>query len=90
MLDTITKSAMDAVQTSKKIAIDTLVKHEDLNKTLHGFVDAQTEYTKKAYDATIEASQNLYKTFTNYSFYTDMVKTAQEQAKTIFNTGKKK
>jgi hypothetical protein len=64
-------AAIDTIQSTKKIAIDTFVKHEGLSDTLNKFVDTQTEYTKQAIDASVEAGTNMYKTLTDKTFYTD-------------------
>jgi hypothetical protein len=84
MIKTMLDTAIDAVQTSKKIFVDTFVKHEGLATSLNTFVDAQTEYTKKAVETTINAGNDLYKTVTDKSFYRDLSKSAQESVKTIF------
>lgn len=89
MFDTLTKTAIDAVQTTKKIAIDTFVKHEGLAKSFHEFVDAQTEYTKKAVDAGISAGTNVYNAVTDKSFYTETAKSVQETVQSVFHTHKK-
>ena len=89
MLTTLVNNTVDAIQTSKKIFVDTFVKHEGLAKTMTEFVDAQTEYTKKAIDVGFTTGSNMYKTLSDKSFYTDTLKTMQESAQTIFNTQKK-
>lgn len=78
ILDFTFNTAIDSVQTSKKIFVDTFVKHEALAKSLNEFVDTQTEYTKKAVDATVNAGKNVYTTVTDSTFYTDSLKTVQE------------
>lgn len=90
MLATLINNTVDAVQTSKKIFVDTFVKHEGLAKNMNDFVDAQTEYTKKAIDVGFTTASNMHKTITDKSFYTDTIKSVQETAQTIFNTQKKK
>jgi hypothetical protein len=75
MLATLVNNTVDAIQTSKKIFVDTFVKHEGLAKTMNEFVDAQTEYTKKAIDVGFTTASNMHKTVTDKSFYTDMFKT---------------
>lgn len=89
MLATLINNTVDAIQTSKKIFVDTFVKHEGLAKTMTEFVDAQTEYTKKAIDVGFTTSSNMYKTLSDKSFYADTMKTMQESAQSIFNTQKK-
>jgi hypothetical protein len=46
---------IDTVQTAKKTAVKVMVPNEVVAKSLNGFVDAQTEYTKEAYKATTSA-----------------------------------
>ena len=41
-------AAIDAVQNGKKTFVNTFVQHEAIAKALNSFVDAQSEYTKKA------------------------------------------
>jgi hypothetical protein len=74
MIDT----AIETVQTSKKIFVDTVVKHEGLASSLNKFVDTQTAYTKKAVEGALDAGHDFYKVVSNKDFYTDLVKTAQE------------
>jgi hypothetical protein len=90
MIKLLVDNTVDAIQTSKKIFVDTFVKHEGLAKTMTEFVDAQTEYTKKAIDVGFTTASNMHKTVTDKSFYTDTIKSVQESAQTIFNTQKKK
>ena len=87
MINTYINTAVDAIQTSKKMFVDTFVKHEGLAKTLNEFVDTQTDYTKQAIDASVKAGTNVYNTITDKAFYTEALKTAQD-AVTQF-TGKK-
>ncbi len=75
MLATVVNNTVDAIQTSKKIFVDTFVKHEGLAKTMNEFVDAQTEYTKKAIDVGFTTASNMHKIISDKSFYTDMFKT---------------
>jgi hypothetical protein len=90
MLTTLVNNTVDAIQTSKKIFVDTFVKHEGLAKIMHEFVDAQNEYTKKAIEVGFTTASNMHKTVTDKSFYTETAKSMQESAKAIFNTQKKK
>lgn len=89
MFDIFAKTAVDSIQSAKKIAVDTFVKHEGLAKSLNEFVDTQTEYTKQAIDASIKAGTNVYNAITDKSFYTDTVKAAQEAVQSFVNTQKK-
>jgi hypothetical protein len=90
MLSTLVNNTVDAIQTSKKIFVDTFVKHEGLAKIMHEFVDAQNEYTKKAVDVGFTTASNIHKIVTDKSFYTETAKSMQETAQSIFNTRKKK
>ena len=89
MLATLVNNTVDAIQTSKKIFVDTFVKHEGLAKSLNEFVDAQTIYTKQAIDASIKAGNEVYNTVYDRAFYTDAAKSMQEAAKAMFHTQKK-
>lgn len=89
MIKLLVHNTADAIQVSKKMFVDTFVKHEGLAKTMHEFVDAQTEYTKKAIDVGFTTASNMHKTVTDKSFYTETAKTLQESVKAMFNTQKK-
>ena len=88
MMKILLDTTVDTIQTSKKMFVDTFVKHEALAKTLHEFVDAQTNYTKQAIDVSIKTGTDVYNTVTDKSFYVDTIKTAQEAVKS-FHTQKK-
>lgn len=88
MLDTLIKSTMDTVQTSKNIFVDTFFKDEKLNKALRGFVEAQGEYTRKAYETMKTTGYEVFTIVSKPSFYTDMVKDAQTQVSNMFKTAK--
>jgi hypothetical protein len=90
MLATVVNNTVDAIQTSKKIFVDTFVKHEGLAKSLNEFVDAQTNYTKQAIDASVKAGNEVYNTVSDRAFYTDAAKAMQESAQALFHTQKKK
>ena len=87
MIKTLIHTTVDTIQTSKKMFVDTFVKHEGLAKSFNEFVDAQTNYTKEAIDVSIKTGTNVYNTVTDKAFYTEALKTAQD-AVTQF-TGKK-
>ena len=89
MLATLVNNTVDAIQTSKKIFVDTFVKHEGLAKSLNEFVDAQTNYTKQAIDASIKTGTEVYNTVFDKAFYIDAAKSMQESAKAMFHTQKK-
>lgn len=80
MIKTLFHSTVDTIQSSKKMFVDTFVKHEGLAKSLNEFVDAQTDYTKQAIDATYKTGTEVYKTVTEKSFYTDALKAVQDTA----------
>jgi hypothetical protein len=66
-------TTIDAVQTAKKQFVNTLfANHEPVAKALNEFVDAQTDYTKKAVKAGTDAATKLS---------SEAVKAAQEAAK---------
>ena len=77
---------VDFIQTSKKIFVDTVIKHEGLAKSLNEFVDAQTDYTKQAIDVSVKTGTNVYNTVTDKSFYTDSLKKVQESVQSFINT----
>ena len=90
MIETTLHTMVDFIQTSKKIFVDTVIKHEGLAKSLNEFVDAQTVYTKEAIDVSIKTGTNVYNTVTDKSFYTDTMKTVQESVQSLFHTQKGK
>lgn len=53
-------STIDALQTSNKFAITTLVKHDGLAETLHKIVDMQTDYSKNIVDTGFVAGNKLF------------------------------
>ncbi len=89
MLATLMNNTVDAIQTSKKMFVDTFVKHEGLAKSLNEFVDAQTNYTKQAIDASIKTGNEVYNTVSEKVFYTDAMKSAYESVQSLFHTQKK-
>ena len=90
MLETILKSATDVVETSKKIFIDTVVKHEGLNKACHEFVTSQAEYTRKAIDTTLEAANSVGKIVTDKEFYTNMYSDMKDHFQSFTTVTQKK
>lgn len=80
MIKTLVHSTVDTIQTSKKMFVDTFVKHEGLAKSFCEFVDAQTDYTKQAFDVSYKTGAEVYKTVTDKSFYADALKAAQDAA----------
>lgn len=66
-------AAIDAVQNGKKTFVTTFIQHEPVAEAMNKFIDAQSEYTKKAVKVgmdtatvltqeTIKAGQAAYKT----------------------------
>ena len=88
MIKVLIENTAEAIQASKKIFVDTFVKHEGLAKNMHDFVDAQSEYTKTAIEVGFTTASNMHKTVTDKSFYTETAKTLQDSAKAFFNTQK--
>jgi len=86
MIETTLHTMVDFIQTSKKIFVDTVIKHEGLAKSLNEFVDAQTDYTKQAIDVSVKTGTNVYNTVTDKSFYTDSLKKVQESVQSFINT----
>ena len=89
MIKVLIENTAEAIQASKKIFVDTFVKHEGLAKNMHDFVDAQTEYTKKAIEVGFTTASNMHKTVTDKSFYTETAKSMQESAKSFYTQKKK-
>lgn len=83
MIKTFMDTAIDSVQTSKKMFVDAVVKHEGLATSLNKFVDAQTAYTKKAVEATLSVGTEVYKTVTDKAFYSEALKTAQDSVSSV-------
>lgn len=52
-------TTIDAVQIGKKQFVKTFVTDEKIAEALNQFIDSQTEYTKKATKATIDAGTTL-------------------------------
>lgn len=65
-------ATIDAVQTGKKQFVKTFVTDEKIADALNQFIDNQTEYTKKAVKATLDAGTTVVQ---------ETVKHAQEAAK---------
>ena len=63
---------IDTVQTGKKTFVQTFVSNENVAKALNSFIDAQTEYTKKAVKVASDTATVL----------------AQESVKTVENAVK--
>ncbi len=65
-------ATIDAVQTGKKQFVKTFITDEKIADALNQFIDQQTEYTKKAATATIDAGTTVVQ---------ETVKHVQEAAK---------
>lgn len=65
-------ATIDAVQTGKKQFVKTFITDEKIADALNQFIDNQTEYTKKATKATIDAGTTVMQ---------ETIKHAQEAAK---------
>lgn len=86
IVDSAFNTTIDTVQTSKKIFVDTFVKHKELAKSLNEFVDTQTEYTKNAVNHTVKIGKTVQGYVTNPEFYTGAIASSKEYAKTFFDT----
>lgn len=72
MFNTVAYSTVDMVQGAKKQFVSTFVNHKELSDTFNNFIDAQTEYTKKAIGAGLDAFTSMGSIFANKEFYTQM------------------
>lgn len=52
-------ATIDAVQTAKKTFVNTFVTNDTVKEALNSFVDAQTEYTKKAVKVSQDTATTL-------------------------------
>ena len=52
-------TTIDAVQTGKKQFVKTFISDEKIADALNQFIDNQTEYTKKAVKATVDAGTTV-------------------------------
>lgn len=68
-------STIDAIQTSKKTFVNTFVTNKTIADAMNNFVDAQTEYTKKAVKTGTETAT---------TFASEFTKMAQEASKFDF------
>lgn len=84
MFTVFANTAIETIQSTKKIAVDTFVKHEGLSKALNSFVDSQTEYTKNAVAAGTEAATSVARIFADPKFYTESVKMMQDNLDGFF------
>lgn len=69
-------ATIDAVQTGKKAFVNTFVTNEAVKSALLNFVDAQSEYTKKAVKAGSDAATLVTQ---------EMIKSSRELAQFDYN-----
>lgn len=81
IMDIAFNTTVDTVQTSKKIFVDTFVKHKELAKSLNEFVDTQTEYTKNAVNHTLKLGNTVQGYLTNPEFYAGVFASSTEYTK---------
>ena len=67
-----TDAIIDTVQTGKKTFVNAFVTNEKVKEALVGFIDAQADYTKKAFKVTTDAVTTVT---------SEAVKQAQEAVK---------
>jgi hypothetical protein len=53
------ESYIDAVQSGKKMLVNTCVQHEGIRSALNNFIDGQTAYTKSALKVSTEVGTRL-------------------------------
>lgn len=68
MFNTMTTTAIDAVQTGKKQIVNTVVRHEGLAETINKFVDIETQYSKALVENTFNTMTGFYTLFTSKDF----------------------
>jgi len=54
-----TDAIIDAVQTAKKTWVKTFVTNDHIAESMNEFVDAQAEYTRKAFKATADSATQI-------------------------------
>ena len=59
MFTTYIHTAIDTIQGAKKVFVKNFITHEELSSILNKFVDAQTEYTKKAIDVGVNTATSV-------------------------------
>jgi hypothetical protein len=75
MFNTITNTTIDMVQTGKKQAISTIVRHEGLADTFHKYIDAETIYTKSLFDNATNTMTEFYALFSKKDFAKEVAAT---------------
>ena len=69
MFKTYANIAIDQIQMAKKDFVKQTVKHEAFAKIANDFVDAQTEYTKRATSLFIDTASDLARMLVNPQTY---------------------
>lgn len=85
MFTSFANTAIDTIQSTKKIAVDTFVKNVELSKALNDFVDSQTEYTKKAVENGYKTATAMAGVFADPKFYKDSVDSLQSNITGLFS-----
>jgi len=70
--------AVDTIQNAKKQFVSTFVQHDEFQKVLNNFVDAQTAYTKSAINAGTEAVTKTGEILTDRTPYVNFTKKLAE------------
>lgn len=70
--------AVDAIQNAKKQFVSTFVQHDQFQKVLNNFVDAQTAYTKEAITAGSNAATGVQEILTDRTPYVNFTKKIAE------------
>ena len=77
MFTTFADAAIDAVQSTKKNFVNTVVQHKGIADALNQFVDAQTAYTKAAVSAGTQAAASIGMIVSSKQFFDDVTKTVK-------------
>ena len=82
--------AVDGIQNAKKQFGSTFVQHDQFQKVLNNFVDAQTAYTKEAITAGSVAAQGIQEILTDRTPYVNFTKKIAEYFPTAACASSKK
>ena len=74
MLNSIATLTIDTIQDSKKQFVNTFVVGTKMREALNDFVDIQTDYTKKAVNASIDSFIVVSSILTSKEYYGDLAK----------------
>jgi len=74
MFSTFAHSGVDAIQTAKKQFVDTFAPTQEIKKISNEFVDAQSEYTKKAIDTGVKTATDFMELLTDRTPYVEAQK----------------